>query len=83
MATNVSLAETQSFMQSLPPLPGHTLVDGLTVLTPPPQALPDSPPPRYHLYGQAQTSEASKAINEMEIAQHHKCGDPPPHTGQQ
>lgn len=83
MATNVLLAETQSSMQSLPVLPSHTLLYGLTVVPPPPQVLPNPPPPRYHLYGQAQMSGESKAIDEVEIVQHHRCGDPSPHTGQQ
>lgn len=81
MATNVSLAETQSLMQSLPVLPGHTPLSGLTVV--PPQALPNPPPPRYHLHGQAQMSEALKAIDEVKIVEHHRYGDPPPHTRQQ
>lgn len=81
MATNVSLAETQSSMQSHPVLPGHSLVYGLTVV--PPQALPNPPPPRYHLHGQAQMSGALKAIDEGKVVKHRSCGDPLPHTGQQ
>lgn len=81
IATNVSLAETQSSTQSLPVLPGHALVYALTVV--PPQALPNPTPLRYHLHGQAQMSWALKAIDEIKIVRHHRCGDPPPHTGQQ
>lgn len=78
-ATKVSLAGTQSPAQSLRLLPGHALVYGLTVV-PPPQALPSPPPPRYHLYGQTQMSEAVKDGDEAVFVQHCNHGDPPLHT---